>query len=262
MVENAATKLVSIKKYPSENAESLPKQNLEMVSNTFTNYISSRTDQDSPTAKPVVCSTLSEKNQPTQNRLKLETGADMACKTSHTENLPADIDNDSLIRKRNVNWHSPIHKFASIATTTQEKQQQTTPQSISTTSSTRTSHVGENSSMSSGSSSASPGKSVRIDDCVQEFYEDLIKRTMEPSVTLPPESEEAGSMNGRGVPTRRTLGDDDGFESLNGKSSSGEDTNPSLHVAKSQLRLRLNAFDNRRVHNEVNLSETETLYAL
>lgn len=177
----------------------------------------------------------------------------------NTEDL-LDNDTECSIRKRNVNWQSPIHKYASSTTTaTQEKQQQTSPQSISTTSSTHTSHLGENSSISSSSSTGSPIKTVRIDDCVQEFYDDLINRTMEPVMHKSTSNSSvagveildssSGGGGGGGVSnTRRTVGEDDGFESLNGKSSSGEDTNASPHVTKNQLRLRLNAID----HGQVN----------
>ncbi|XP_017016550.1 protein phtf [Drosophila kikkawai] len=62
--------------------------------------------------------------------------------------------------------------------------------------------------------------------------------------------------------TRRNIGEDDGFESLNGKSSSGEDNNhsplpnvaasavaPPVPVQSSQLRLRLNTANNSSNNN-------------
>ncbi|XP_061397395.1 protein phtf [Musca vetustissima] len=139
---------------------------------------------------------------------------------------------ECTLRKRNV-------KFA----VTQEKQQQTSPQSVSTTSSTRTSLRGDNSSPSSNSPCVSPTKTVRIDDCVQEFYDDLISRSSAPAPqqlsNVPSEGQNVSN-------TRRIVGDDDGFESLNGKSSSGEDNNASPHG----LRLRTNIGSN---HERVEL---------
>ncbi|KAH8372986.1 hypothetical protein KR009_009536, partial [Drosophila setifemur] len=73
-------------------------------------------------------------------------------------------------------------------------------------------------------------------------------RGEQPSTSLA-EKEETRTLS---YQTRRRIGEDDGFESLNGKSSSGEDNNhspllstgaamPPVSVQNSQLRLRLNA---------------------
>uniref|UniRef100_T1PJG5 Male germ-cell putative homeodomain transcription factor n=1 Tax=Musca domestica TaxID=7370 RepID=T1PJG5_MUSDO len=157
---------------------------------------------------------------PYLSQLKL----DLSDTITNSEDFLLNNGAECTLRKRNV-------KFAE----TQEKQQQTSPQSISTTSSTRTSLKGENSSPSSNSPCLSPTKSVRIDDCVQEFYEDLMSRSsaataqQQRAANAPAEGQNASN-------TRRTVGEDDGFESLNGKSSSGEDNNASPHA----LRLRSN----------------------
>uniref|UniRef100_A0A1I8P8U4 PHTF1/2 N-terminal domain-containing protein n=1 Tax=Stomoxys calcitrans TaxID=35570 RepID=A0A1I8P8U4_STOCA len=145
------------------------------------------------------------------------------------QDLADSLKNDSIednqsecsIGKRNVTFASP----------TQEKQQQTSPQSVSTTSSTHTSQHGEISSLSSNSPNNSPIKTVRIDDCVQEFYDDLINRT---AITNSSQQQPQPIHLVENRDVRRAVGDDDGFESLNGKSSSGEDTNASPQA----LRLR------------------------
>ncbi|XP_037806609.1 putative homeodomain transcription factor [Lucilia sericata] len=271
LVENTAIKSMSLKKYAAGSTEILTKSNSEISSNASTNTATTvlsakQYNTNSPTAttqdilllqshSTTCTSTLPLTQTATSNKLKLNL-VETLCSHSNSEDLlHLDNDTECSIRKRNVNWHSPIHKYAISATTsTQEKQQQTSPQSISTTSSTHTSHVGDNSSISSGSTSpVSPTKTVRIDECVQEFYDDLINRTTEPITKPSAVSTEAGVV--RGVSTvssaRRAVGEDDGFESLNGKSSSGEDTNASPHVTKNQLRLRLNTIDNhQRLQNE------------
>ncbi|XP_023302552.2 protein phtf [Lucilia cuprina] len=272
LVENTAIKSLSLKKYAAGSTEILTKSNSEISSNASTNTATTtilstkQCNTTSPTAttQDILLlqshSTTCTSNLPltqtvASNKLKLNL-VETLCPHSNSEDLlHLDNDTECSIRKRNVNWHSPIHKYAITTTTsTQEKQQQTSPQSISTTSSTHTSHVGDNSSISSGSTSpVSPTKTVRIDECVQEFYDDLINRTTEPLTKASTDSTEAGVV--RGVSTvsnaRRAVGEDDGFESLNGKSSSGEDTNASPHVTKNQLRLRLNTMDNhQRLQNE------------
>lgn len=275
MLENAGIKSASLKKYPNESTELLTKANSEISSNASTNTIeqlssknpnflltlidqntlnlqsSSLSQNKSYTPPPTISQTATYSNT---FKLKLD---NVMCHQANSENiLHLDNDTECLIKKRNVNWQSPIHKFAN--TTTQEKQQQTSPQSISTTSSTHTSHIGENSSISSDSTNESPTKSVRIDECVLEFYDDLINRTMEPVTRSITNSQAAGVSSGvsRAVTNaRRTVGEDDGFESLNGKSSSGEDTNASPNIIKNQLRLRLSTLDNhQRIQhfNEVN----------
>lgn len=210
------------------------------------------------------------------SKLKLELLDSLSQLISDAED-PLQVENiaECSIRKRNVNWHSPIHKYANATTTTtstptatatQEKQQQTSPQSISTTSSTHTSQVGDNSSISSGSSNGSPKKKVRIDECVQEFYDDLISRTIEPMTlnsSTPPRMAGEETIRGRILNVRRTVGEDDGFESLNGKSSSGEDTNASPQLTKNQLRLRINALDSIQLTqlNEVGNQYAFALYS-
>lgn len=70
--------------------------------------------------------------------------------------------------------------------------------------------------------------------------------------------------------TRRSIGEDDGFESLNGKSSSGEDNNHSPNVGagnvtpvitpSNQLRLRLNvSSNNTSTNNSNNVATTEKM---
>ncbi|KNC33727.1 putative homeodomain transcription factor [Lucilia cuprina] len=272
LVENTAIKSLSLKKYAAGSTEILTKSNSEISSNASTNTATTTilstkqcyTTSPTATTQDILLlqshSTTCTSNLPltqtaASNKLKLNL-VETLCPHSNSEDLlHLDNDTECSIRKRNVNWHSPIHKYAITTTTsTQEKQQQTSPQSISTTSSTHTSHVGDNSSISSGSASpVSPTKTVRIDECVQEFYDDLINRTTEPLTKASTDSTEADVV--RGVSTvsnaRRAVGEDDGFESLNGKSSSGEDTNASPHVTKNQLRLRLNTMDNhQRLQNE------------
>uniref|UniRef100_A0A1A9W9R9 PHTF1/2 N-terminal domain-containing protein n=1 Tax=Glossina brevipalpis TaxID=37001 RepID=A0A1A9W9R9_9MUSC len=136
---------------------------------------------------------------------------------------------------RRVNWHSPIHKCASvnsIAFDTQEKQQQTSPQSISTTSS-----ICENASVSS-SSNSSPSKTVRIDLCVQEFYDDLINRTTNNDRIDNVSAEQNHNHLRVNMQRRGAVGEDDGFESLNGKSSSGEETNNAQRSNVNQIGLQ------------------------
>lgn len=225
---NACSSSKAIYESSSLNQETLPLQTTPAIScTTYT-----------PPLPPQTSST-----QTTHHQLKLDLDKEL-CKHANTDDLlQLDNDTECSVKKRNVNWHSPIHKYAT--TSTQEKQQQTSPQSISTTSSTHTSQIGDNSSISSGSTSVSPTKTVRIDECVQEFYDDLINRTTEPITTnseSPAPHQRGGILN-----IRRTLGgEDDGFESLNGKSSSGEDTNASPHAPKNQLRLRLNTLDSHQ----------------
>lgn len=206
-------------------------------------------------------------------------------------------------KKRNVNWHSPIHNYAIVSSeptvvSTQEKQQQTSPQSLSspsgsasvsaatttTTSETNSPNTtcgstgtvrtksGEiDASSTTTSADCSPGsKMVRIDTCVQEFYDDLIRRTdclvsehrkenmREQSaggVAAASVSTSAPNQDSLAIPAlrnnnRRHICEDDGFESLNGKSSSGEEMNIALPVSyaetpalseENKLRLRLNA---------------------
>uniref|UniRef100_A0A0K8VCU7 Putative homeodomain transcription factor n=2 Tax=Bactrocera latifrons TaxID=174628 RepID=A0A0K8VCU7_BACLA len=206
-------------------------------------------------------------------------------------------------KKRNVNWHSPIHNYAIVSSeptvvSTQEKQQQTSPQSLSspsgsasvsaatttTTSETnspnticgstgtvRTKSGATDASSTTSSADCSPGsKMVRIDTCVQEFYDDLIRRTdclvsehrkenmkdqSVSGVAAASVSTSAPNQGSLAIPAlrnnnRRQICEDDGFESLNGKSSSGEEMNIALPVSyaetpvlseENKLRLRLNA---------------------
>ncbi|XP_037888650.1 putative homeodomain transcription factor [Glossina fuscipes] len=141
---------------------------------------------------------------------------------------------DTECQLRRVNWRSPIHKCASINSITidtQEKQQQTSPQSISTTSS-----MGENASVSS-SSNSSPSKAMHIDLCVQEFYDDLIDRTTNNDHVDNINAAENRNRVNAGTQRRGAIGEDDGFESLNGKSSSGEETNNAPNSNLNQTNL-------------------------
>lgn len=221
-------------------------------------------------------------------------------------------------KKRNVNWHSPIHNYAIVRSeptvaSTQEKHQQTSPQSLSspsgsasvsaatttTTSETNspnaicvsTGTACNNSGAIDGSSTTSsadcsPGsKTVCIDTCVQEFYDDLIKRTdrlvsanqnesvadqSSGSADAASVSVSASNNGSLAIPAalrnnnRRQICEDDGFESLNGKSSSGEEVNIALPVSyaethalseENKLRLRLNA--NSRVERLKDTSSNE-----
>ncbi|XP_011196587.2 protein phtf [Zeugodacus cucurbitae] len=212
-------------------------------------------------------------------------------------------------KKRNVNWHSPIHNFAIVsseptAISTQEKHQQTSPQSLSSPSgsasvsaatTTNTSETNSpnttcgstgtvrnsggaiDTSSTTSSADCSPGcKTVRIDTCVQEFYDDLIRRTdrlvsAHQRECMADQNAE-GALNNISLATpaatlnnnRRQICEDDGFESLNGKSSSGEEMNIALPVSyaekpqlseENKLRLRLNA--NNRVERVEDTSSYE-----
>lgn len=169
--------------------------------------------------------------QPSYSRLKVD--LNFPTNIANTKNVFMENDIGYCVRKRNVTF----------ATSTQEKQQQTSPQSVSTTSSTHTSQCGENSSVSSISPCISPTKAVRIDDSVQEFYDDLINRTSDQKNETNSSLLPINIVPGNASFVRRAVGDDDGFESLNGKSSSGEDTNASpdatarLRSANSQERV-------------------------
>ena len=252
-MENATNKNIAYKNYKAVEGEQLSKSHTDISSNTsgkrlLTVSTSTPIVLKPPTAQSTsFISPVNPLDGTTKNdNLKLKLNEIWFPHTSPAED-PSQVDNDTecSIRKRNVNWHSPIHKYASTATT-QEKQQQTSPQSISTTSSTHTSQVGDNSSISSGSSNTSPKKTVRIDDCVQEFYDDLINRSIEPMTinsSIPQRTVGEEVVLDRMLNVRRAIGEDDGFESLNGKSSSGEDTNASPQLTKNQLRLRINTLD-------------------
>lgn len=171
--------------------------------------------------------------------------------------------NEILLKKRNVNWHSPVTHYAVV---TEEKQQQTTPLSpptpynsaseTTTSSNNSKSTIAANGSSSSNTSrQTTPTKTVRIDHCVQEFYDDLVVRTVTPTQTTATTNVRiqshlnVPSINEERPRRLRNQNEDDGFESLNGKSSSGEDnqsplpstSNASSLAAKNQLRLRLNA---------------------
>lgn len=259
LLEASTNKTIQIKKYPTGGIElvvNVNKTNNAEISKT-TNANCSKPIFDkssiSPSNQETLLSHTTFTPPPPQTEannssvLQLDLVQDHGKCINTDDLLQLDNDTECLNKKRNVNWQSPIHKYATTAT--HEKQQQTSPQSISTTStsSTLTSQVGENSSISSGSSSASPSKKVRIDECVQEFYDDLINRTTEPKT-----SNSQNPVCERILNVRRTVGDDDGFESLNGKSSSGEDTNASPHAPRSQLRLRLNTLDNHQRIQQLN----------
>lgn len=195
------------------------------------------------------------------------------------DNLAVRQQINKLNKKRNVNWHSPIHNYA---IETQEKQQQTSPQTTSATITTTSSDASTPPSSSSSSSinnldyqceSIKPtvvsAKSVRIDDCVQEFFDDLITRTVIVSsankANAP--SQPAAATLSNSVATlnvKRNIGEDDGFESLNGKSSSGEETHSPLPmginvVGNNQLRLRLNAID---LHTSRTDMESENIVSI
>ncbi|XP_036331014.1 putative homeodomain transcription factor isoform X1 [Rhagoletis pomonella] len=231
--------------------------------------------------------------------------ADCSSTDCNTDNYSPTSSHSLANKKRNVNWHSPIHNYAmtssdvaTVTARTQEKQQQTSPQSLSspsgsasasagtttTTSETNspntergnaaTAHNAEDASADCGggstttsSANGSPNnKTVRIDTCIQEFYDDLISRTDRlisdqrkeralgegAAVAAAAEysSDCAAAAESPRSPRRRQICEDDGFESLNGKSSSGEEMNMALPpayavmpelVEESKLRLRLNA---------------------
>ncbi|XP_075147407.1 protein phtf-like [Haematobia irritans] len=147
-----------------------------------------------------------------------------AAELTNLENVQMSQTDNNCMGKRNVTF----------ASHTQEKQQQTSPQSVSTTSSTHTSQQGDMSSLSSNSPNTSPIKTDRND--IEEFYDDLISRTTNSTdmINALPAPQPTPQNVVENENLRRTVGDDDGFESLNGKSSSGEDTN----VSPQALRLR------------------------
>ncbi|XP_055837141.1 protein phtf isoform X2 [Episyrphus balteatus] len=129
-------------------------------------------------------------------------------------------------KKRNVNWDTPIHNFAAEVHVQNPSLVNVGPQ-VSTT--------------SNSSVECSPREQIEVkkEPKIEEHVEDLNK------IEEAPEDD-----NGRA--TKRSLGDDDGFESLNGKSSSGEDSNipaaiptHAQPIEKNQLRLRLNENINR-----------------
>ncbi|XP_054738029.1 protein phtf [Anastrepha obliqua] len=230
--------------------------------------------------------------------------ADYSSTDCNTDNHSPTTSHSLANKKRNVNWHSPIHNYAVVsseaagATSTQEKQQQTSPQSLSspsgsasasasaatttTTSETNSPNTtrgtptaalhGDSAGTAGGSTTTSSAngspnnKTVRIDMCVQEFYDDLIRRTdqlvcaqqqqqehvMDETAASAAEHSSdctAAAATPRHA-SRRQICEDDGFESLNGKSSSGEEMNVALPPAyavtgeqaeETKLRLRLNA---------------------
>lgn len=136
-------------------------------------------------------------------------------------------------KKRNVNWDSPIHNFAVEA------------QTNATCSTSNTNSSDSNSATTTSENRTKRQKNIQIDDSVQEFCDNLMRK-----------AEESTESNSAGVSkVKRNIGDDDGFESLNGKSSSGEEisprprtslnkfdhVSPSKAMTKNQLRFRLNS---------------------
>uniref|UniRef100_W8ARE5 Putative homeodomain transcription factor n=1 Tax=Ceratitis capitata TaxID=7213 RepID=W8ARE5_CERCA len=239
----------------------------------------------------------------------MQTSTTSAAECSSTDcntDNPSPTSSHSLAnKKRNVNWHSPIHNYAVtcseptvVVASTQEKQQQTSPQSLSspscsasasaatttTTSETNSPNTTrgcatalqgnegacDGSTTTSSANSSPSNKTVRIDTSVQEFYDDLIRRT-DRLVSAEQNAQLAsGCLGDTAAPfvepvrrndrlaaqvpqrdaNRRQICEDDGFESLNGKSSSGEEMNLALpvayvvtptHAEENKLRLRLNA---------------------
>ncbi|XP_067631571.1 protein phtf isoform X2 [Eurosta solidaginis] len=251
-----------------------------------------------------------------------------------TDNHSPTSSHSLAYKKRNVNWHSPIHTHAGVSTggattaklvTTQEKQQQTSPQSLSspscsasasasaatttTTSETNspnttrgitaasvptaTRNSCDSDAASSTNSSANASSNIQqVDASVQEFYDDLIRRTdglvcdalQHGSENSVENANVVGTVVGSATDnnnycmapaeaqrnvSRRHICEDDGFESLNGKSSSGEEMNVALPPAvygitpntadDNKLRLRLNATSRvERVEDTSNYDDEQT----
>ncbi|XP_037947353.1 protein phtf [Teleopsis dalmanni] len=154
-------------------------------------------------------------------------------------------------KKRNVNWHNPLENFKKE---THEKQQQTSPQTGSSTTTSETNspnnweaNIPINSSLPNSccmrKNNSSPNKTVRIDDNV-EIIDGSVHEVREIA------GEEVRNVEAleNNSNIRRAIGEDDGFESLNGKSSSGEETNSPLPSTSSAcvpnlLRLRASTGD-------------------
>lgn len=163
-------------------------------------------------------SSTTDINSSTNNKLTLDL---TSCCTSTL--LPNSAGTINECKKRNVNWDTPIHNYAA------EVQVESNA--------TLTSIGGQNSTTSTSSMECSP----------REVNNKEIQSIDDEANTI---GERPENRNENGGVTKRSVGEDDGFESLNGKSSSGEETNSprvlpsSSHaqpsIEKNQLRLRLN----------------------
>ncbi|XP_055919585.1 protein phtf [Eupeodes corollae] len=129
-------------------------------------------------------------------------------------------------KKRNVNWDTPIHNFATEANVESQLLTNISPQASTT---------------SNSSVECSPREEIEVNK---------EPKTQEHEMDLNKIEQEVAEDDNRGRVAKRSLGEDDGFESLNGKSSSGEENNiPAVAIGpnaqptineKNHLRLRLN----------------------
>lgn len=146
--------------------------------------------------------------------------ADNSCCSSNIElNEPS-----TSCRKRNVNWDSPIKS-----------------QVVLSNSDHYVYKIDE-----SGNYVNFNSTDLKIDDEVQEFVEDILERAEQP-----PGLERIDEHNGQ-------TGEDDGFESLNGKSSSGEENAVGMNQQISN-RYKNNSWFRELVENTQNrLSDSDT----
>lgn len=145
--------------------------------------------------------------------------ADNSCSSNIEINEPS-----TSCRKRNVNWDSPIKS-----------------QVVLSNSDHYVYKIDESGNYVNFNSS-----DLKIDDAVQEFVEDILDRAEQPA--------ELGRIDDHNGQT----GEDDGFESLNGKSSSGEENAVGLNQQISN-RYKNNSWFRELVENTQNrLSDSDT----
>lgn len=200
--------------------------------NSFESHLHLEAKQSSSSTS----SSSTEINSPSKMTL------DLTSSCSTTNLLPNIAGSMNESKKRNVNWDTPIHNFATEIQIENPELGSIGAQ-ISTTS---TSSV-ECSPQQANNKEFPP----KVEDNAEKFDD------------APEDDNEV-----IGTPKRSVGGEDDGFESLNGKSSSGEETNnisaalplPSSHaqpIEKNQLRLRLNENINR---NKEDNSKAEEVF--
>lgn len=152
--------------------------------------------------------------------------ADNSCCSSNVEiNEPS-----TSCRKRNVNWDSPIKSQVVLSNSDHYV------------------YKIDESGNYVNFNSAEIARDLKIDDAVQEFVEDILERAEQPAGL-----ERIDEHNANGQP-----GEDDGFESLNGKSSSGEENAVGMNQQISN-RYKNNSWFRELVENTQNrLSDSDT----
>lgn len=212
---------VPVQTNPSKTNEIRCNKNICNVGlRTSVKPITTRTDK-LPEAKTILLS--DNKPQPSlylDNTLVLDNAAEQT--DSSEEQTIEDSSTAVIQKKRNVNWDSPVHNYASSLETIN-----TSPTNSGSTETIR---------------SSPKTKSVRIDDTVREFYYQLVAQAEElPQIMIEAHPAEP-------------IGDDDGFESLNGKSSSGEENTllvENHHILDNSNNISRNNFQSHLDNNHL-----------